>query len=242
MSGSVLYAASVRHRPVRTVPRAWRTAVAAAVMILCMTLEPNARALDTLRLQQAAAAMGPRAERMALELRDLLARVAPLDDPGRLEQINRFYNRQVSFGTDQAVWGQVDHWATPLETLSKGLGDCEDYAIGKYFTLLSAGVSAQRLRLVYVRAQMAVPTGQPSESQAHMVLAYYADTAAEPLILDNLMPDIRPASRRPDLTPVFSFNRDGLWNGAGPHSAGDPQARVSRWRDVLQRVRAEGFE
>ena len=211
-------------------------------MVLCLTLESSARALDTVRLQQAAVALGPRAERMAGELRDVLARSGTLDDPGRLENINRFFNRQVSFSNDQAVWGQDDHWATPLETLSKGLGDCEDYAIGKYFTLLSAGVTSTRLRLVYVRAQMPMGPGRPAESQAHMVLAYYSEPTAEPLILDNLVPDIRPASRRPDLTPVFSFNRDGLWNGAGPQSAGDPQARVSRWRDVLQRARAEGFE
>lgn len=242
MSGFDLSAAPVRQSSARTAAPRLRTAVAAAVMVLCLTLEPSARALDTLRLQQAAVALGPRAERMASELRELLARTAPLDDPGRLDRINQFFNRQISFASDAVVWSQPDYWATPLETLSKGQGDCEDYAIGKYFTLLSAGVSAQRLRLVYVRAEMAVPPGNPIESQAHMVLAYYADTNAEPLILDNLVPDIRPASRRPDLTPVFSFNGEGLWNGAGPQRAGDPQARVSRWRDVLQRAKAEGFE
>jgi predicted transglutaminase-like cysteine proteinase len=242
MSGPVLRPAPVRHKPVRTGFRPWRTAVATAVMVLCLALEPSARALDTARLQQAAVALGPRAERMATELRELLARAGALDDPGRLEIINRFFNRQVSFAQDHVVWGQDDHWATPLETLSRGLGDCEDYAIGKYFTLLSAGVTSSRLRLVYVRAQMPMGPGRAPESQAHMVLAYYAEPSVEPLILDNLVPDIRPASRRPDLTPVFSFNRDGLWNGAGPQSAGDPQARVSRWRDVLLRAKAEGFE
>jgi hypothetical protein len=40
------------------------------------------------------------------------------------------------------------------------------------------------------------------------VLAYYALPEAEPLILDNLISELRPASRRPDLTPVFSFNAE----------------------------------
>lgn len=62
--------------------------------------------------------------------------------------------------------------------------------------------------------------------QAHMVLAYHAQPHAEPVILDNLISELRPASRRPDLTPVFSFNGDGLWQGVGDTTAGDPLARA----------------
>jgi predicted transglutaminase-like cysteine proteinase len=242
MSGFVCGAPPMHGRVLRPVWPRMRTVLAAGLLVLSIAAEPNASALDVGRLQQAASALGPRAERMANELRELVVRVAPLDTAGRLERVNSFFNRQVSFASDLSLWGQTDHWATPLETLSRGEGDCEDYAIGKYFTLLAAGVPPATLRLVYVRAQLVVQPGQPAASQAHMVLAYYAEPGAEPLILDNLVPDIRPASRRPDLTPVFSFNRDGLWNGAGPQTAGDPQARVSRWRDVLLRARAEGFE
>jgi hypothetical protein len=75
-----------------------------------------------------------------------------------------------------------------------------------------------------------------------MVLAYYASPGAEPLILDNLIGELRPASRRPDLAPVFSFNSDGLWQGTGSQTAGDPLARMSRWREVLTKARAEGFQ
>jgi hypothetical protein len=74
-----------------------------------------------------------------------------------------------------------------------------------------------------------------------MVLAYYANAQAEPLILDNLITDIRPASRRPDLTPVFSFNSEGLWQGNGSRRMGDAAERLSPWREVLRKARAEGF-
>jgi hypothetical protein len=74
-----------------------------------------------------------------------------------------------------------------------------------------------------------------------MVLAYYANAQAEPLILDNLITDIRPASRRPDLTPVFSFNSEGLWHGNGSQRMGDAAERLSPWREVLRKARAEGF-
>ena len=75
-----------------------------------------------------------------------------------------------------------------------------------------------------------------------MVLAYYSAPNAEPLILDSLITDVRPASRRPDLAPVFSFNSESLWQGVGSQTAGDPAARLSRWREVLVKARAEGFQ
>src|SRR5262249_37689852 len=133
------------------------------------------------------------------------------------------------------VWQTQDYWATPLETLGMGRGDCEDFAIAKYVTLVALGIPQDHLRLIYVRAQ--VP-GQPV--QAHMVLGYYPDLNGEPQILDNLNGAILPATERPDLTPIFSFNAEGLWAG-GTKAANDPTARLSRWRDLLERLRAEGI-
>ena len=50
-----------------------------------------------------------------------------------------------------------------------------------------------------------------------------------------------PASQRTDLTPVFSFSTEGLWQGVGSVSSGDPMARLSLWRELVAKVRAEGF-
>ena len=172
-------------------------------------------------------------------LQPLLAAAVDQDDLQRLATVNEFFNRRVVFTADSEAWGQPDYWASPLETLGKGRGDCEDYVIAKYFSLMAAGVPQAKLRLVYVRAIVGGPGGAV---QAHMVLAYYSAPGAEPLILDNLIGEIRPASRRPDLEPVFSFNSEGLWQGTGAQSAGDPVARLSRWREVLAKARAEGFQ
>ena len=163
-----------------------------------------------------------------------------LGTPEKLKRVNEFFNRKIQFTDDLQAWGQTDYWATPLETLAKGKGDCEDFTIAKYFTLLDAGLPNDKLRLIYVKAR--IGGAASSVTQAHMVLAYYSEPDAEPLILDNLVSEIRPASRRHDLTPVFSFNGEGLWEGAGMQAAGDPQARLSRWREVLRKARAEGFE
>ncbi|MBS0448624.1 MAG: transglutaminase-like cysteine peptidase [Proteobacteria bacterium] len=204
----------------------------AGLLVLALPL-CQAGALDLGRFELAARRLGATAP--ARDLEALLSRLAGADDAARLLAVNDFFNRRIVYADDMQVWGQVDYWASPLEMLSRGRGDCEDYVIGKYFSLIALGMPAARLRLVYVRARIG------GSVQAHMVLAYYAAPGAEPLILDNLVPDVTAASRRPDLEPVFSFNGDGLWQGTGTQTAGDPVLRLSRWRDVLAKAREEGF-
>jgi predicted transglutaminase-like cysteine proteinase len=160
----------------------------------------------------------------------------------RLRKVNEFFNREIIFTDDQALWGQSDYWATPMESLSRGKGDCEDYVIAKYFALRNMGVPDAQLRLVYVRAL--VGGANSSVQQAHMVLAYYPDLDSEPMILDNLITDIRAASRRPDLSPVFSFNAQGVFASAArnaPMGAGGA-SRLTRWQNLLERAWKEGFE
>ena len=139
----------------------------------------------------------------------------------KLELVNDFMNL-TPFKSDREHWGKEDYWATPIEFLSTNGGDCEDFTIARYFTLRELGVAPQKLRLTYVKARIGGPAS--TVTQAHMVLAYYADPAAEPLILDNLIGTIRPASQRSDLQPVFSFNADGIWVGGGP----SPNSSVDR--------------
>lgn len=210
-------------------------------MVLALLLGSLASsAWDVDRTLAAAAKLGPRAVAGARALQSLHTELQSVDEPTKLRAVNEFFNRRVLFRDDVDVWGQTDHWASPLEMLDKGAGDCEDYAIAKYFSLLGLGVPVAKLRMVYVRAQLG---GVGGPSQAHMVLAYYESANAEPLILDNLVSEVRPASRRPDLSPVFSFNSEGLWQGVGAQTAaGDPVARLSRWRDLLAKAKAEGFQ
>ncbi|MBC2693422.1 MULTISPECIES: cysteine protease LapG [Pseudomonas] len=152
----------------------------------------------------------------------------------QLTAVNRFFNQQLSFRDDTRIWRQTDYWATPVESLVKGAGDCEDYALAKYFSLRNLGVPSEKLRITYVKAL--------TRNQAHMVLTYYATPSADPLVLDNLISDIRPASNRKDLLPVYAFNAEGLYmpGADGGKRKGDAK-RLSRWQDVLQKMQAEGF-
>lgn len=159
-----------------------------------------------------------------------------LSDTEKVNKVNTFFNRRMLYQTDMEVWQQEDYWATPLEFMGRGTGDCEDFAIAKYTTLQMLGITNPHLRLVYVRLKLG-----STPPIAHMVLGYYAEPADEPLILDNMISSVRPASMRTDLSPVFSFNSEGLWTPGAAASTADPTSRLSRWRDVLERMRQEGF-
>ena len=143
---------------------------------------------------------------------------------------NTFWNH-IPYFSDKEHWGVDDYWATPIETLASNGGDCEDYSIGKYLTLKDLGVPIQKLRITYVRAL--------NRNESHMVLAYYPEPDAEPLILDNLTGEILPASQRTDLEPIYSFNDDDLWLEGGGSSKSGKSSQIRLWRELLERMAKE---
>jgi predicted transglutaminase-like cysteine proteinase len=198
-----------------------------------------ALSIDESRMLQAARSLGAPAVEGLVAWQKMHNAAGGTPEAARITVVNRFFNQRIRFVDDTIVWGQTDYWATPLETLFKGAGDCEDYAIAKYFTLLALGIPPSRLRLIYVRAAM--NRGGEIAFIPHMVLAYYPQPGKEPLVLDNLVESIQPASARPDLRPVFSFNTEGLWEQIGGTASTVPLDRLSPWRDLVQRAHNEGF-
>lgn len=225
-----------------------RLAVAAGALCFAAALlwrTAPVQALDVGRLRASAAALGPRAEAGARELLAMLQRLVGADELAKVREVNDFYNRRIRYDTDPAIWNVENHWASPLQTLDKGRGDCEDYAIAKYYTLVAAGVPPSRLRMAYLTISVppAVPARRGDRSAEHMVLAYYAQPGAEPLILDNVVPEVRPASRRPDLgAPTYMFNAEGTWQPQGGQDRRIGGANLlARWPDLAMRAAAEGF-
>lgn len=192
------------------------------------------------RLSDAARHYGAQTIKDVENLTLLMSQLSLVDEKTKLRQINDFFNQNIRyFDDDINIWGQSDYWATPLESLGKQRGDCEDFSIAKYL-FLKQFIPDEKLRLTYVRAQIG---GQHSKIfVAHMVLIYYETPTAEPLILDNLISEIRPASRRKDLRPIFGFNSEGLWIGTEKDDKGNSAAHLSRWREVLKRAKDEGIE
>lgn len=152
-----------------------------------------------------------------------------LPEDEQIHAVNDFFNETIVYKDDLETWKETDYWTTPIELMRKGAGDCEDYAIAKYVTLRLLGVPSSKMRITCVRV---LP-----QNIAHMVLVY------EGKVLDNLIGDIRSVSQRTDLLPVYSFNAEGLYltSVKGDLRTSDTK-NLSRWQDVLQKMRCEGFD
>jgi predicted transglutaminase-like cysteine proteinase len=151
----------------------------------------------------------------------------------KLESVNNFFN-QLEFVDDKILWGKDDYWATPQQMLIKNGGDCEDFATAKYFTLRQLSIPDNKMRLTYVKALRF--------KKPHMVLSYYKEAAAEPLILDSLVKEILAASQREDLIPIYSFNGQGLWLAKKQNSVHLGRSEhLSLWQDLQFRVIQEAI-
>lgn len=143
------------------------------------------------------------AKRRALMLVQMMNEARDLDEMGKLEKVNDFFN-QTPYSPDIKTWGVSDYWATRLEFIGKDKADCEDYVIAKFFTLKDLGVPPSKMFMTYAKS-LRFKTG-------HLVLTYYETPKSVPLVLDNYNYKILPASQRDDLVPIYSFNGDELFN------------------------------
>ena len=164
----------------------WRTHACwlTVVIILCLSHSAIADRLViefTTFIQQMQQRFGANKVTVARQWQGMLQQASNLPEQQQVLVVNEFFARSLRYQTDIQLWKQEDYWATPLETLGKGLGDCEDYAIAKYISLRALGVSDDKLRLIYVKAQLA----GTRKTQAHMVLGYFTHPNAQPLILDS---------------------------------------------------------
>lgn len=146
---------------------------------------------------------GTFAKRRAFYLVQMMNEARDLDDMGKMEKVNDFFN-QTPYTADKATWGVSDYWATRLEFIGRDKADCEDFVIAKYFTLKELGVPTSKLYMTYAKSLR--------YKTAHMVLTYYETPKSVPLVLDNYNYKILPASKRDDLIPIYSFSGDELFN------------------------------
>jgi predicted transglutaminase-like cysteine proteinase len=185
--------------------------------------------LDSETLDRAEKKYGRDARTRLTEWEALIRQDDSSTDFDKLEKVNRFFN-QLEFVDDIDHWGENDYWATPVEFLASQGGDCEDFSIAKYFTLQAMGLDEEKLNLTYVKAL--------TYNVHHMVLTYFSSPAAEPLVLDNIVGIVKPASERPDLIPIYSFNGTGLWlaKQRGRGKLAGSSSRLKRWQDLLERM------
>lgn len=214
--------------PSTMLPRRSRLGACAGLCGLLLLLAFAEVELAPQLIERMVSRYGSDAKVRLLDWQHLLAS-PPQDVPTTLDTVNRFFNR-IDFIPDDEHWQQADYWATPTELLASNGGDCEDFSIAKYMTLIALGIPESQLRITYVKAV--------ELNQAHMVLTWYEKPDAEPLVLDNLINEIKPASQRPDLIPVYSFNGADLWlaKERGSGQLVGRSERISPWRELLSRM------
>ncbi len=175
---------------------------------------------------------GPRAGKRANAWFNTMKSAENMSERDKLTKVNRFFNL-FTFIDDIKLWGESNYWATPLEFIGVSGGDCEDFSIAKYFTLLHVGVPEDKLRITMVKAK--------TVDQYHMVLTYYETPGSVPLVLDNLDPQIKPATQRRDLVPVYSFNGKQLWlnKQKGRGELAGSAKRLKKWNDLTHRLEVD---
>lgn len=140
---------------------------------------------------------GAHARIRGLSVNRLVERLRFADVATQLTEVNRFFNR-FDYRSDSELWNKSDYWTSPVEFIGRHAGDCEDFAITKYFVLRALGVPDRDLAIAYVR--------DTRRSAWHMVLLYQAPDAADALVLDSQNSAIEGLKRRQDLVPVYDFN------------------------------------
>lgn len=117
----------------------------------------------------------------------------------KLRNVNSLFN-QWPYRLDSEVWGVVDYWAAPVEFLRKS-GDCEDYAIVKYFALKQLGVPVSDMRIVILMDSI--------RRLAHAILVVY--TGGDAYVLDNLSNVVLSHQRYGHYVPQYSINEEYRW-------------------------------
>lgn len=130
-----------------------------------------------------------------------LIRAAYTDRAQQLESVNRWVNHAITYADDIKVYGRPDYWANASESLRRGKGDCEDFAIAKMQILRAMGVPQRDLYLVVVRDLV--------RRADHAVLAVRTDAGF--VILDSNTDKVLPQGQVTDYRPILTFNSEGSW-------------------------------
>ena len=191
------------------------------------------------RGQPAGPAPGPAALRGARrEFEAMVLAASLLDLDARAAFANVAINRCVAYALDPPSAPGGDVWATPFETLARGAGDCEDFAIAKFYLLLASGAPREGVRLLYAIRRWPDPAAKP---QPHLV-TLTGWPFANPCVLDSVNPLVVPLSQRDDLEPIFSFDQRAIWPGVEAMPLAGRRRRIDRWQTTQARTLLQAQE
>lgn len=168
------------------------------------------------------------------ELKSLLKELNGKTDIQKVVYVNNYFNENIQYNSDDLLWGMDDYWATPLETMVKESGDCEDFAIAKYMVLKSAKVNINKMQIAYVIST----DNDVGYQQSHMVLKYF-DNSKDPFVLDNRNDTLTKLSTHKELTSIYSFNHYSLWVGNNSKRIGTSFNHLSKWKNIIDKMKNE---
>ena len=186
----------------------------------------------------------PASSRAEAQWTQLASYINTLPASHRAGHVNLMLNG-LRYASDMQTTGEEDHWDTPLEFIGRGAGDCEDFAIAKYFMLLEAGFAPELVRLAFVfyTGDAKALGAAAGPKRTHVVVLQYQHIGdRNPLVLD-AVPQIVPLSEREDLHLVFEFGADGNHTSAVSESVVSSRAisrMMAKWSEVLTRMRGDG--
>lgn len=164
------------------------------------------------------------------QYRQLTKKIKEYSTIRKLSHVNTFFNRILP-QLDSHKYGINDYWSTQKEFLIKGKGDCEDYVIAKYFTLIESGIPKDKLYLGIVQVK--------GKTSNHMVLLYFENSESIPLVMDNLSFKVVGLDIRKRLIKKVIFNEYGshfIQNNRLGKKATINWKGNNKWDKILTRV------
>ncbi len=134
-------------------------------------------------------------------LKQIARDAAALPPRAMLALVNRRVNQALVYKSDEATFGQLDHWAGLGETVRRGEADCEDFAIAKMWLLKSLGFKLDDLQFVVLK--------DIKRGRYHAVLA--AHLGGKALILDNVTDTVFADKVARYYKPIYSLSQSGSW-------------------------------
>lgn len=120
-----------------------------------------------------------------------------------MAEVNRKVNQR-RYMSDDIIYGRSDYWASPQEFLERS-GDCEDFALMKFASLLALGVDNKDIRLVI---------GKLADGTPHAFLAVQA--GGTEYVMDNREARVFAANSRTGYIPKYSMNLTDRWSHVMP--------------------------
>ncbi len=151
---------------------------------------------------------------------DFIAQLGEKSPSHQLASTNRFFNQHLRYAEEK-----VDRWLLLDDFLAAGQGDCEDFAIGKYQTLLAKGFRAEEFSFIYAI--------QRGSGQAHIALLHNPSQS----LLDSITNELSPLIERNDLKPILAFTAKNYQLLSSTKTLSNSERNLlSQWQHIIYRA------